>query len=177
MITRRRFAFALGASAAIPALARSGHAQAQTTLDVFYAFPSFARFHEPVAAEFMRANPAIRINFRAPAPSYDEGHQTMVRQALTNQLPDLFYSGFHLLPELARTLARREQIVALDPLLAAEGEAFRSANYSDRLLELGSWNDLEQAQELRRDAAQVEATFRRAGEQQLGTGHRARQAL
>ncbi len=137
MITRRRLALALGASAALPALARSGRAQAQTTLDVFYAFPSFARFHEPVAAEFMRANPAIRINFRAPAPSYDDGHQTMVRQALTNQLPDVFYSGFHLLPELARTLARREQIAALDEMLAAEGEAFRRANYSDRLLELG----------------------------------------
>jgi multiple sugar transport system substrate-binding protein len=139
MITRRSFAATLAAGAAIPALARSTRAQtqAQTTLDVFYAFPSFARFHEPVAAEFMRANPTIHINFRAPAPSYDEGHQTMVRQALTNQLPDVFYSGFHLLPELARTLVRREQIVPLDPLLAAEGAAFRSANYADRLLDLG----------------------------------------
>jgi multiple sugar transport system substrate-binding protein len=137
MITRRRFAASLAASAALPGVAHRASAQAQVTLDVLYAFPSFARFHEPVAADFMRANPGIAINFRAPAPSYDDGHQTMVRQAMTNQLPDVFYSGFHLLPELARTLARREQIVPLDALLAAEGEAFRRANYADRLLDLG----------------------------------------
>jgi len=134
-ITRRRFGtLALGASsfAALPAAA-----QAPVTLDVLYCFPSFARFHEPVAKLFMDANPGIRIAFRAPAPSYDEGHQTVMRQALTNQLPDVFYSGFHLLPELARTLARRGQIIELDALLAAEGDTFRRENYSDRILALG----------------------------------------
>lgn len=137
MITRRSFTAALAAGALAPAFGRAAPAQAPVTLDVLYAFPAFARFHEPVAQEFMRRNPSIQINFRAAAPSYDDGHQTMVRQALTNQLPDVYYSGFHLLPELARTLARREQIVPLQPLLAAEGDDFRRANYSDRLLELG----------------------------------------
>lgn len=134
-ITRRGLG-TLAASAASLAALPAG-AQAQVTLDVFYAFPSFARFHEPVAKMFMDANPTIRINFRAPAPSYDDGHQTVMRQALTNQLPDVFYSGFHLLPELARSLSRRGQIIELDALLAAEGETFRRENYSDRILNLG----------------------------------------
>lgn len=134
-ITRRGLGTLAAGAASLAAL--PARAQAPVTLDVFYAFPSFARFHEPVAKLFMDANPAIRINFRAPAPSYDEGHQTVMRQALTSQLPDVFYSGFHLLPELARTLARRGQILALDALLAAEGEAFRRENYSDRILALG----------------------------------------
>ncbi len=139
-ITRRglgTLAAGLASTAALSARAQAPAAQAPVTLDVFYAFPSFARFHEPVAKMFTDANPAIRINFRAPAPSYDDGHQTVVRQALTNQLPDVFYSGFHLLPELARTLSRRGQIVELDALLAAEGEAFRQENYADRILDLG----------------------------------------
>lgn len=110
----------------------------QTTLDVLYAFPSFARFHEPVAAEFMKANPGIRINFRAPAASYDEGHQTMLRGAMAGQLPDIYYSGFHLLPELVRTLSKRDQIQPLDALMAGEGSAFKQANYADRLLALGT---------------------------------------
>ncbi len=134
-ITRRglgTLAVGVASLAAVPA-----RAQGQLTLDVFYAFPSFARFHEPVAKMFMEANPSIRINFRAPAPSYDDGHQTVMRQALTNQLPDVFYSGFHLLPELARSLSRRGQIMELDALLAAEGETFRRENYSDRILALG----------------------------------------
>ncbi len=109
----------------------------QVTLDVLYCFPSFARFHEPLAAEFMKRNPDIRIQFRAPAVSYDEGHQTVIRSALTNQLPDVYYSGFHLFPELAATLAKRGQTVALDPFLAAEGAGFRAANYLDSLLSLG----------------------------------------
>ena len=98
---------------------------------MLYAFPAFAKFHEPIAAEFMKRQPNIKIQFRAPAASYDEGHQTMLRQAVTNQLPDVYYSGYHLLAELVRTLVKRKQILDLDPLLAAEPPAWRKANYSD----------------------------------------------
>jgi multiple sugar transport system substrate-binding protein len=61
----------------------------------------------------------------------------MMRQAVTNQLPDVYYSGFHLLSELTRTLAKRKQVVDLDPLLAADGKEFRQKNYSDRIVALG----------------------------------------
>ena len=105
----------------------------QVTLDVLYAFPAFAKFHEPIAAEFMKRHPNIKIQFRAPAASYDEGHQTMLRQAVTNQLPDLYYSGFHLLAELVRTLVKRQQVLDLDPLLDAEPADWRKANYSDAM--------------------------------------------
>ena len=45
--------------------------QAQTvTLDVLYCYPSFARFHEPLAAEYMKQNPNVKIQFRAPSASY-----------------------------------------------------------------------------------------------------------
>ena len=119
------------------AVATGSAAAAQTTLDVLYCFPSFARFHEPLAEEFMKQHPDIKINFRAPAATYDEGHQAMLRSALTNQLPDIFYSGYHLFPELVRTLQEREQAVSLDALLAGEGADFKAANFSDNLLALG----------------------------------------
>ena len=109
----------------------------QVTLEVLYAFPAFAKFHEPIAAEFMKRQPNIKIQFRAPAASYDEGHQTMLRQAVTNQLPDLYFSGYHLLAELVRTLVKRQQVVDLDPMLAAEPAEWRKANYSDAILSLG----------------------------------------
>jgi multiple sugar transport system substrate-binding protein len=109
----------------------------QVTLDVLYAFPAFAKFHEPIAQEFMKKHPDIKIEFRAPAPTYDDGHQTMMRSAVTNQLPDVYYSGFHLLTELVRTLAKRNQIMDLGPMLAAEGNDFRTRNYSDRIIALG----------------------------------------
>ena len=61
----------------------------------------------------------------------------MLRQAVTNQLPDVYYSGFHLLAELVRTLVKRQQVVDLGPMLAAEPAEWRKANYSDAILALG----------------------------------------
>lgn len=120
-----------------PFLTRSAHAQ-DVTLDVLYAFPAFAKFHEPIAQEFMKQQSAIKIQFRAPAASYDEGHQTMLRQAVTNQLPDVYYSGYHLLAELVRTLVKRNQITEVAPMLQKEDAAWRKANYSDGILALGA---------------------------------------
>src|SRR5438270_12570539 len=98
-----------GTALSTPLMTPAARAEA-VTLDVLYAFPAFAKFHEPIAQEFMKRQPDIAIKFRAPAASYDEGQQTMLRQAVTNQLPDVYYSGYHLLAELVRTLAKRNQI-------------------------------------------------------------------
>jgi len=113
-------------------------AQAQpVTLDVYYAQPSFAKYHEPIAQAFMATHPDIKIAFRAPAANYDEGHQAMMRGAVTNQLPDIYFAGFHLMPEMTRTLVKRKQIQDLAPLLAAEPASWRQANYSDKVMALG----------------------------------------
>jgi multiple sugar transport system substrate-binding protein len=116
---------------ALPAVAQ------KVTLDVLYAQPSFARYHEPIAQAFMKAHPDVTIAFRAPAKDYDEGHQAMLRQAVTNQLPDIYFPGFHLLPELSRVLVKRGQIVDVGPLLAKEPAQWRQENYSDKVVNLG----------------------------------------
>ncbi|MCC6197106.1 MAG: ABC transporter substrate-binding protein [Burkholderiales bacterium] len=128
-----RFAVAGAAAALVTAPA----AAQKVTLDVLYAQPGFARYHEPIAQAFMKAHPNIEIKFRAPAKDYDEGHQAMLRAAVTNQLPDMYFPGFHLLGELAGTLEKRGQIVDLGPLLAAEPAAWRAANYTDSVIKLG----------------------------------------
>ena len=107
------------------------------TLDVFYAQPSFAKFHEPIAQAFMKQHPDIKIAFRAPAADYDVGHQAMLREAVTNQLPDIYFPGFHLLPELTHVLVKRHQILDVGPLLAAEPAKWRQENYSDKVVNLG----------------------------------------
>lgn len=134
MTTRRTL---LATGAALLAAPTIGRAQGQVTLDVLFANPSFARFFTPIAEAFTKANPGIRIAFRQPAPNYDEQHQALLRGALTNQLPDVTFPGFNRLPELARTLAPRNQIANLAPLIAAEGAAWKDANFSARMLALG----------------------------------------
>ncbi|MCX7932059.1 MAG: ABC transporter substrate-binding protein [Rhodovarius sp.] len=132
--TRRATLAAAAGALAMPAIATG---QGQITLDVLFANPSFARFFHPIAEAFQRANPDIRIAFRQPAPSYDDQHQALLRAALTNQLPDVTFPGFNRLPELARTLAQRGQILDLGPLMAAEGPNWRAENFSERILALG----------------------------------------
>ncbi|MGX9964228.1 extracellular solute-binding protein [Roseomonas sp. F4] len=134
MTTRRTL---LASGAALLAAPAIGHAQAQVTLDVLFANPSFARFFTPISEAFTRANPGIRIAFRQPAPNYDEQHQALLRGSLTNQLPDVTFPGFNRLPELARSLAPRNQIADLAPLIAAEGAEWKAANFNDRMLALG----------------------------------------
>ena len=96
-----------------------------------------ATFPNPIYSkwfsEYQKAHPDIKIKFRAPAASYDEGHQAMLRSSVTNQLPDVYYSGFHLLTELIETLDKRKQVVDLGPLLKAVPEAWRKANYGEWL--------------------------------------------
>lgn len=135
-LSRRTVLTGAGASAAAISMPRIAVAQ-QTTIDVFYCIPHFARFHEPVAAMFMKKHPNVKVEFRAPAPGYDDGHQSILRSAMTRQLPDIYYSGYHLLPELVRTLNKRGQTVALDSFMEKEGDAFRTANYADSILNLG----------------------------------------
>ncbi|KAB2673853.1 ABC transporter substrate-binding protein [Brucella tritici] len=110
---------------------------ADVTLDVLYAQPGFAKFHDPIAQAFMKEHPDIKIKFRAPAKDYDEGHLLMQRLAVTNQLPDIYFPGYHLLPELARTLSKRKQITDLKPFLDAEPESWKTENYSQSMLNLG----------------------------------------
>lgn len=118
----------LGASAA--------HAD-PITIEVTHFSPSHNVFHEQVADAFMKKHPEIQIKFRNSLPSYDEQHQAMLRESMTNNLPDVYHSGFHLLPEVVTQLEKRGQVIALDDYMAREGEAWVGANYEPSILNLG----------------------------------------
>src|SRR5918912_2254362 len=125
---------ALGLAASLS----TGSASAQgVTLDVLYAQPGFAKYHEPIAQSFMAKHPNIKISFRAPAANYDEGHQTMMRQSITHQLPDIYVPGFHLLEELTNALTKRGQILELGPLFETEPASWREADYAESMINLG----------------------------------------
>jgi multiple sugar transport system substrate-binding protein len=131
---------ALGLAA--PLVAR---AQSSVELVVTHCFPGHDVFHTEIATAFMAANPDVKITFTNSPTNYEEGHQLILRQALTNQLPDIFYSGFHLLPPLSRQLTERGQITHLDSFLAAEGDAWKNEQYSPRILDLGNIDGIQMA--------------------------------
>lgn len=107
------------------------------TIEVEHFMPAHNVFHEKVAAAFMAKHPDIVIKFRNALPSYDEQHQALLREAITNNLPDVYHSGYHLLPEVVHQLEKRGQVIALDDYMAKEGEAWVNANYEPSILNLG----------------------------------------
>ncbi len=115
----------------VPAYAR---AQAQgVELSVQYSIPELFRgLMEDVAAAFMRANPGIRISFRAPEQGYEEILQRNLRDAITRTLPDVAFHGLNR----QRTLAERDIPVDLGPLMRQDPQ-IAAQGYSESLLSLG----------------------------------------
>lgn len=120
----RLILLAIASFAALPAFA-------QTELKVQFAYPSHQAFHQAIANAFMATHPDIKITFRAPASDYEEGLQTVLRQSITKNLPDVFISGLQKISELSE----RKIAVPLDPFIESEPN-FADLGYSDRLLAL-----------------------------------------
>lgn len=112
-------------------------AQAQTTLNVLHTNPAHNPFHEAVAEAFMKQHPDIKINYLASAESYDAMHQALVRDALTGNMPDIVFPGYHLLPEFVRFLESRNLAVPLTPFIEQEGgQAWVDENFYPSMIGL-----------------------------------------
>lgn len=112
-------------------------AYAETTIQVTHPWPGHHPFHEAEAKAFMEQHPDIKIEFRASPDSYDTGHQAVIRDAMTGNAPDVYHSGYHLLPELVRTLAARDAIVDLTPYIEKEGgQAWIDDNFNPAIINL-----------------------------------------
>ncbi|NTZ91953.1 ABC transporter substrate-binding protein [Agrobacterium tumefaciens] len=136
-LNRRAVVSGLALGMAFAGLAQPALAN-EITLNVLYNLPGFTKFHQPLADEFMKKNPDVKINFLAPAAGYNEGQQQVLRSAVTGNLPDVYFSGYNLTAELVHTLALRNQITDLGPFIQAEGgQAFLDKNYSPKMAALG----------------------------------------
>jgi len=121
---------AFGLAAACTAL---GTQAQQTEIVVDYAIPDlFKEVHEAIAKEFMARNPQYKVTFRAPAPGYEEATQNALRQAVTNQLPDVSYQGLNR----QRIFVDRNLAVELTPFVQKE-KNWPSMGYDPALMSLG----------------------------------------
>jgi multiple sugar transport system substrate-binding protein len=136
-ITRRTALGGLALGLALTGFSTQASA-ADVTLNVLYNLPGFTKFHQPLADEFMKNNPDVKINFLAPAPGYNDGQQQVLRAAVTGNLPDVYFSGYNLTAELVHTLAPRKQITDLAPFIEKDGgQTFLDKNYSLKMAALG----------------------------------------
>ncbi len=108
----KRFSGALAALAM--ATAFGSPALADTTLNVHYPMPGFFKdVMADISKKFMEENPDIKINFVSPSATYEEGIQTIMRQAGTSEMPDITFTGLNRL----RVLAERNIGVDMKPLV------------------------------------------------------------
>ncbi|MFV2091766.1 MAG: extracellular solute-binding protein [Hyphomicrobiales bacterium] len=117
-------------------LAAFSAAQAQeTTLRLHYAIPNLWKtVQEKIAQEFMARNPDIKIVLDAPAKTYADGVQQLLREAVAKKLPDLAYVGLNRW----RILEARKLIVNLDPLIG-DAKEFEAKGYTPALRSLGQY--------------------------------------
>ncbi|QRM38733.1 ABC transporter substrate-binding protein [Rhizobium rhizogenes] len=107
-------------------------AYAETTLTVHYPMPGFFKnVMDTISKKFMEENPDIKIQFAAPSATYEEGIQTILRQAGTSEMPDVTFIGLNRL----RMMDERNVAVDLGPLVQKDGN-MAAQGFSDTILKL-----------------------------------------
>ena len=120
---------AISAAIALPA-------HAETTLTVHYPMPGFFKdVMDNISKKFMEENPGIKIQFANPSATYEEGIQTIMRQAGTAEMPDLTFIGLNRL----RMVNERDIPVDLGPFIKADGNMAQQG-FSDTILKLAQVN-------------------------------------
>ncbi|PRD41413.1 ABC transporter substrate-binding protein [Phyllobacterium phragmitis] len=123
-------------TAAAMSVAMSIPAHAETTLTVHYPMPGFFKdVMDTISKKFMEENPDIKIQFANPSATYEEGIQTIMRQAGTSEMPDVTFIGLNRL----RMLNERDIPVDLGPLVANDGD-MAAQGFSDNILKLAQVN-------------------------------------
>jgi multiple sugar transport system substrate-binding protein len=89
--------------------------------------------HNEIRALFEKENPGIKIEVLAPAQSYEDLSQKVVRGAMINDTPDVVYQGLSLL----RDLVDRGLATPLDPFLTEAGGGAK-LGYDESILRLGA---------------------------------------
>lgn len=111
-------------------------ARADTTLTVHYPMPGFFKdVMDTISKKFMEENPDIKIQFANPSATYEEGIQTIMRQAGTSEMPDVTFIGLNRL----RMLNERDIPVDMGPLMAKDG-SMAEQGFSDNILTLAQVN-------------------------------------
>lgn len=129
-----KFLHRIAAAAALGTMATLAVAAAPTEIVIQYPYGElFDETHKQIAAEFAKLNPNIKVSFRAPYDSYEEGTQKVLREAITKQLPDVTFQGLNRI----RILVDRKVAVPLDGYIKAE-KNFATQGFHQAMFDIGT---------------------------------------
>lgn len=95
----------------------------------------FDETNKQIAAEFAKLQPDIKVSFRAPYESYEEGTQKVLREAITRQTPDITFQGLNRI----RILVDRKIAVPLDGFIKSE-KNFGVQGFHQAMFDIGTQN-------------------------------------
>lgn len=122
------------AAAALSLVASASLAQTQTEVVIQYPYAElFTETHKRIAEEFAKVNPNIKVTMRAAYESYEDGTQKVLREAVTNQMPDVTFQGLNRV----RVLVDKNIPAQLDGYIAAEKD-FDKQGFHQAMFDIGT---------------------------------------
>ena len=128
----------LTTAAMVLALSASAvYAQDKVTIEFAYPYSHlFDVTYEAMMPAFNAAHPNIEVKFRATYESYEDGTNTILREAVAGNLPDVTMQGLNRQqPLIEKNIAQ-----SLEPFIAQEAD-FEKDGYHQAMLSLSTFND------------------------------------
>jgi multiple sugar transport system substrate-binding protein len=91
--------------------------------------------YEKIMKDFSKAHPDIKVKFRAVYEGYEEGTNTILREAVSGNLPDVTMQGLNR----QAVLVEKGIAKSLEPFIAKEAN-FEKDGYHKAMLDLGTFN-------------------------------------
>jgi multiple sugar transport system substrate-binding protein len=105
-------------------------------IEVGYAYSAlFDVTMERMMPEFKKAHPDLEVKFRATYENYEDGTNTILRESVAGDLPDVTFQGLNR----QAMLVEKGIAKSLEPFIAAEAD-FAKDGYHEAMLELGTFN-------------------------------------
>lgn len=114
-----------------------GTAFAEDTVTIEFAYPYSHLFdvtYEAMMPAFKEAHPNIEVVFRATYESYEDGTNTILREAVAGNLPDVTMQGLNR----QQILVEKGIAQSLEPFIAQEAD-FEKEGYHEAMLSLSTF--------------------------------------
>ena len=126
------------ATTALALLGVVGAAQAQDKVTIEVAYPYSSLFDvtfERIMPQFNAAHPDIEVTFRATYDNYEDGTNTILREAVAGDLPDVTLQGLNR----QAILVEKGIAKSLEPFIAKEAD-FEKDGYHEAMLALSTFD-------------------------------------
>ncbi|MEM8650756.1 MAG: ABC transporter substrate-binding protein [Pseudomonadota bacterium] len=114
----------------------SAFAEDKVTIEFAYPYSHlFDVTYEKIMPKFQEAHPNIEVKFRATYESYEDGTNTILREAVAGTLPDVTMQGLNR----QQILVEKGIAKSLEPFIEKEAD-FKKDGYHDAMLKLSTFD-------------------------------------